>query len=291
MSKKSLKERMDPKLVDERFILDYKFSSFQREVMKLIYEMRVLSTAQIAVIKDITTDYARKELYKLYMNGFIYRRLEQQNIGEGRKETFWMLDRGGALFIAGSYGMSVKRLNWDIRSNLINFENLSHSLKISEVRTILEAAARFKGHRIESCFCDRHLNYEFKKNDIKYCLKPDLYFIYNDGKKKYQYFFEIDMGTMAINGPQSRSSVFTSKIPRYENFRTVDEWKNYFDVYPRIIFLTNTKSRALFMAKSVREVQETNLEFLVSTFDFFNDNPLGDIYKKVSDDSITNLFE
>lgn len=290
MCKKS-KERIDPMTIDERFILNFKFSSFQREVIKLIYEMRVLSTSQIAVIRGITAEYVRKQLAVLYMNGFVYKRLEQQNIGEGRKETFWMLDRGGALFIAGSYGMSVKRLNWDIRSNLINFENLSHSLKISEVRTSLEAAARSKGHKIESCFCDRHLNYEFKNNDVKYSLKPDLYFIYNDGQKKYQYFFEIDMGTMAINGPQSRSSVFTSKIPRYETFRRVNEWKNYFDVYPRVIFLTNTKSRALYMAQSVREVKETNLEFLVSTFDFFNENPLGYIYKRVSDDSVTNMFE
>lgn len=288
---KKIQSRVDPKNIDERFILDFKLTSFHQEVLKLIYEMRVLSTNHIAAIKGLTAEYVRKQLAVLYKNGFVYRRYEQQGIGEGRKETYWMLERGGALFIAGSYGISIKRLNWDIRSNLINFEKLTHSLKISEIRAIIEAAARSKGHKIESCFCDRHLNYEFKSNDIKYTLKPDLYFIYNDGKKRYQYFFEIDMGTMTINGPQSRSSVFTSKIPRYEQFRQGSEWKNYFDVYPRVIFLTNTKSRALFMAQSVKEVQETNLEFLVSTFEYFEENPLGEIYKRVLDDSVTNIFE
>lgn len=285
------KERIDPRAIDERFIADFKFSASQKEMLKLIYEMRVLSTSQIATIQDLTAEHVRKQLLILYNNGFVYKRNDSQIIGEGRKETYWMLDRGGALFIAGAYGISIKKLNWDIRSNLIEFDKLKHSLKISEIRTILEAAAKSQGHKIENCFCDRHLFYEFMQDDKKYILRPDLFLTYNDGKKIYQYFFEIDMGTMSVNGPSSRSSVFTSKIPRYEGFRQSTEWSKFFDVFPRTIFLTNTKSRALFIADSVRKVQKTNLEFLVSTFEFFELDTLGNIYKKVTNDEETSMFE
>jgi hypothetical protein len=284
-------QRIDPKEINERFILDFHFTTFQKEAIKLIYEMRILSTSQIAKISARDVKYVRTQLLSLYKNGFLYRTFYTDSIGDGSKEAYWMLDRGGALFIAGAYEMSVKSLNWDIRDNLIKFEKLAHSLKISEVRTRLEEEAQKKGHKIESCYCDRHLYYEFTHEDKKYVLRPDMFIAYNDGQKVYKYFFEIDMGTMTITGPKNRTSVVVSKVPKYENFRISKEWEQYFEVYPRVIFLTSNKNRALYMAEAIKNNQQTKLEFLVSTFDFFDKDPLGDIYKRAIDCNETNIFE
>lgn len=284
-------QRIDPKEINERFILDFHFTTFQKEAIRLIYEMRILSTSQIAKILVRDISYVRNQLLTLYKNGFLYRTFHTESIGNGSKEAYWMLERGGALFIAGAYEVSVKSLNWDIRDNLIKFEKLAHSLKISDVRTRMEEIAQQKGHKIECCYCDRHLYYEFTHEDKKYVLRPDLFLVYNDGQKLYKYFFEIDMGTMTITGPRNRTSVVVSKVPKYENFRVNKEWEQYFDVYPRIIFLTTNKNRALYMADSIKKTQQTKLDFLVSTFDFFDQDPLGDIYKKALDGTLTNMFE
>ncbi|WP_027633416.1 replication-relaxation family protein [Clostridium hydrogeniformans] len=271
-------KRVDSKEITDRFILDFKFTTVQEEAIKLIYEMRILSTSQISDILDRSIKYVRNQLLDLYKNGFLYRSFNTEGVGQGSKEAYWMLDRGGALFIAGAYGISVKKLNWDIRDNLIKFEKLAHSMKISDVRTALEKAAHKSGHKINTCLCDRHLYYEFINGEDKYILRPDLFLTYNDGNKIYQYFFEIDMGTMTITGPRNRTSVVISKIPKYESFMSSREWEKYFDVYPRIIFLTTTKSRALYMAEAVKNIQKTNLEILFSTFEVFEKDPLGESY-------------
>lgn len=284
------KKQIDIKDINERFILEFKFSLVQKEAIKLVYEMRILSTSQLSKILNRNIVYVREQLLILYKNRFLYK-INNSSFEEGNKEAYWMLDTAGALFIAGAYGIKVKQLNWNIRDNLIKFEKLSHSLKISEIRTKLEIAAREKSHKIESCFCDRHLYYEFSSENKKYVLRPDMFLVYNDGSKIYQYFFEIDMGTMTISGPKNRTSVVISKIPKYEGFKSSGEWKQYFEVYPRVIFLTTTKNRALYMVDAIKRVQTTDQEILISTLGFFEENPLGDIFKVVSDGSETNMFK
>lgn len=283
-------KRIDPKGVDESFILSFKFTTFQKEVIKMIYEMRVLSTSQIVTIFSKNANYVRSQLLQLYKNAFLFRIFQPESIGNGSKEAYWMLDRGGAMFIAGAYGISMKKLNWDVRDNLIGFEKLAHAIQISEVRTRFECAAKEEGAHIETSFCDRHLYYEFMDGDKKMAVSPDLFITYNSGDKLYQFFFEIDRGTMAVTGPRSRRSVVISKVPKYEKFCASDEWKPYFEVYPRIIFLTTTKQRAKYMADAIKKSRETDLEFLVSTFEYFNEDPLGEIFIKVSDSTATNLF-
>lgn len=285
-----IEDRIDPQSIDERFILNFRLNSFEQKVIKLIYEMRLLSTSQIVDITNLNRKYVREHLLRLYKNGFLYRRYKSLNVGENTKEVYWMLDRGGALFLAGAYGMSIKTLNWSLRDNLIAFEKLEHSLKISDVRTTLELAARERNHKIENCLCDRHLYFEFKYEDRKGILRPDLFFTYNDGEKLYQYFFEIDMGTMAINGPKTRTSNIVSKVPKYEGYLISKAWEENFEVFPRVIFLTTHKKRAIYMMDAVKENQQTKLEFLFSTFDFFKLDPLGSIYKK-NGEEITSLFK
>ena len=286
-------ERIDPDTIDERFILNFNFTTFQKEVIKLIYEMRILNNTQISIILDRNEQYVRNQLLILYKNGFLHRAHKTVEYGKGSGETYWMLDRGGAFFIAGAYGISMKSLKWNIRDNLIKFDKLAHSLKISEIRATLEKAAKAKGHQITNCLCDRHLFFEFISDGKNHVIRPDMYFVYSDGNKIYQYFFEIDMGTMAINGPLYRTSNVISKVPKYENFKLTGAWKEHFEVYPRVVFLTTTKSRAALMAESVKEKQNTKLDFLFTTFEFFEKDCLGEelnIYLK-SDGSATNLFE
>lgn len=289
-SGKRIKRVVEPGDVNERFILNFHFTLFQKEAIKLIYEMRILSTSQVAIILSKNVQYVRRELLDLYKHGFLYRAFYTEEIGHGNNEAYWMLDRGGALFIAGAFEVSVKSLNWSIRDNLIKFDKLKHSIKISEIRTSLEIYAKKLDHKIEMALCDRHLFYEFKDADKKYKLSPDLFIVYNDGKRIYQYFFEVDMGTMTINGPLNRSSVVTSKVPKYELFRATGEWEKYFDVYPRIIFLTTNKNRANYMLDSIKEKQITNMDFLISTFEFFDSDAVGQIYKKSVSGEVTNIF-
>ncbi|MFT8349208.1 replication-relaxation family protein [Clostridium saccharoperbutylacetonicum] len=280
-----------PEDVTERFIMEYKFTICQREAIKLIYQMRIMSTTNIAKVFDKNEEFVRNELVKLYRNGFLHRILSNDN-GSVGYSAYWMLDRGGALYIAGAYQVSLKKINWDVRSNLIAYEKLSHAIKISDVMTQLTIAAREKGHSVEDAYCDRHLYYKFTTADNKKsAIYPDLAINYNDGTKLYQFFFEIDRGTMAIMGPKNKNSVVINKVPRYEEFCLSQEWKNYFEVFPRIVFLTNTKSRAKKMLEAIQSTRESKLEFLVSTFEAFEMGTLEEIFLSTNKEKAINLFE
>ena len=77
-----------PEDVTERFILEFKFSSCQRQAMKIIYEMRIMTTSGIAKVLNLNENYVRMELVKLYRNGFVHRIFgtEGIEIGKGKKK-------------------------------------------------------------------------------------------------------------------------------------------------------------------------------------------------------------
>ncbi len=279
--------------ITEEYVLNFKLSAFQKWTMKFIYEIRIASTEQIASVMGVSYSYARGELSKLYKGAFLWKTVKDEvSFGVGKNEMYWMLDYAGAMYIAGANDMKLKDLNWNMRDNLIALDKLKHSLKITEVFTTLDRAAKENNHKIEGGLCDRHLFYKFSiQQDTKpIILRPDLQVLYIKDNRIYTYFFEIDMGTMAINGPAYRTSNVASKVPKYEAFKQSGEWREYFDVFPRVIFLTTTKTRAQYMADSISKiVEKNNVEFLFSTFEFLEADALGRIFKKL-DGEVTDLF-
>ena len=120
---------------------------------------------------------------------------------------------------------------------------------------------------------------------------PDLYVTYKDDVgNRYQYFFEIDMGTMPITGARSKTNVVVNKVPKYEQFFRSKEFKDNFEVRPRIVFLTTNKTRANSILEGIKNTRKTNLEFLITTFDMFKENTLKKCLKSTNIEGVTNLF-
>lgn len=285
-------KKMDAQDVTERFILNFKFKACEREILKTIYEIRIISTDDLTDILGRERSYVQTSLSRLYTNGFLYRiKLTKDQGAASNGAVYWMLDRGGALFIAGAYGLTLKTINWNVRNNMIKFEKLAHAIKIGECVAWLNKAARSVGHEVESSYCDLHLRYEFTAEDEKKYVVPDLYLTYRDDKgNRYQYFFEIDMGTMPITGARSKTNVVVNKVPKYEMFFKSKEFKENFEVRPRIVFLTTNKTRAGSILEGIKNIRSTKLEFLITTFDIFKGNPLIKCLKSTNIDGVTNLF-
>lgn len=284
-------DRIDSKEINDEFVVNFPLSPFQKRALSIIYDMRAVTTSQLVRITGNNYDYAVEKMLQLHLNGFVLRKFPRREIGQGgSNEAYYLLDRAGAIFIAGSQGIGLKDVKWELRDNLIDFEKLTHTLQISEIRAILEQEAKKNNHIIENCLSDRHLYISFTYEDKNYYLRPDMFLVYNDKFNLHIYLCEIDMGTMAIKGFSRKTSSFIDKIPTYEALRLSGEYKKYFEVYPRILVFTTTKNRALQMADAVNERQQTKAEFLFTTFDFFKDNSLGRVFKKANGE-VTSMFD
>lgn len=283
-------DRIDPKEINDEFVVNFPLSPFQKKALSIIYHMRAVTTSQLLRMTGNNYDYAVEKMLQLHLNGFVLRKFPRREIGQGgSNEAYYLLDKAGAIFIAGSQGVGLKDVKWELRDNLIDFDKLTHTLQISEVRAILEQESKKNNHIIESCLSDRHLFMNFSYEEKSYYLRPDMFLIYNDKFNLHTYLCEIDMGTMAVNGFSHKTSSFVDKIPAYEALRLSGQYKKYFDVYPRILVFTTTKNRALQMAEAVNERLQTKAEFLFTTFDFFKDNALGKIFKKANGE-VTSIF-
>lgn len=288
--------RIEPSEIDDDFVESFPLSYFQKMALNIIYFMRAVTLNQLAEISGHSHEYVRKEMLKLHLNGFVLRKFPPRRdlTMKGSEKSFFLLDRAGAIYISGCFDIPIKEVKWEIRDNLIDFEKLKHTLQISQVRARLEVEARSKAHKIVNCMCDRHLYFNFNFDERSFYIRPDLYFVYNDGKSEYSYFCEIDRGTVAVTGLSPKTNTFTNKVPVYEALRVSREYKKYFDVFPRILVFTTTTNRAKNMMEAVRNVQKVNgqskAEFLFTTFDLWEDNPLGKIFKKSDKDETISMF-
>lgn len=283
-------ERIENEIINEDFVINFPLTTFQRTAMEVIYAMRAVTTSQLVEITGYSLVHVRKQMLMLHLNRFVYRQFPTKDLTQpGSKEAYYLLDEAGAIYISGAYGINMKELKWNKRDNLVKYDTLNHTFRVSETRAKIETEARLKGHRIINCWSDRHLYFKFNFEQNQYYIRPDLYFIYEDEEHQYNYFVEVDMGTENVRAFSKKTISFDAKVPVYENFKLSGEYKKYIEVFPRILVLTTTANRAKLLCQAVREKQKTKAEFLFSTFALWDENSTGPIFMK-TDGSHSNMF-
>lgn len=288
---KRRQERIDPKEINVDFVVNFPLTTFQKKAIELVYFMRAVKTSQIIDILGYSERYARRELLTLHLNRFLHRKFPAKKRNQkGTNEGYFLLDDAGAIFISGYYELPMKEVKWNKRDNLIKPDKLQHTFKICDVRASIEKDARKKGHKIINCVSDRHLYFPFKYEENNFVLRPDMYFDYITDKKQYSYFVEVDLGTMAMTANSFKTNSFDNKVYYYESFKLSEAYKEYLDVFPRILVITVTTERAEKLAQAVRKKQKTKIEFLFTSFTLWNEYPTGPIFLKTNGEH-TSIFE
>ncbi|MDT8718250.1 replication-relaxation family protein [Clostridium sp. 19966] len=284
-------ERIAQEDINEEFVIEFPLTQFQKKAIEVIYSMRAVGLRQLAEITGYTLSHVRPQMLQLHLNRFVYRRFPTKDTTEpGSKEAFFLLDEAGAIYVSGAYEIASKEVRWNKRDNLVKYETLNHTLRVSETRAKLEIECRDKKHKIVNCWSDRHLYFNYTFEEKKNYIKPDMYFIYETEDTRYNYFVEVDMGTEAIRGFSKKSNSFDLKVPSYEHFKLSGDYKINFERFPRVLVLTNSTARAKKLLEAVKEKQKTKVEFLFTTFDFWDENCTGKIFLK-TDGSYCSMFD
>lgn len=284
-------ERVDTKDINDDFVVDFSLSTFQKKAIEVIYNMRAVTMGQLVDITGYSYTYATRQMLQLHINRFVERIFPpKERYQKGTNEGYFLLDTAGAIYISGIYEIPMKEVRWIRRDNLIKYEKLTHTLQISRSRARLEVEARKKDHKIINCVSDRHLYLKFKFEDRDFILRPDMYFQYVDDKKSYNYFVEIDLGTMAITGPSPKTMAFENKVEYYEAYKLSRAYKERYNGFPRVLVVTTTTDRAEKLMRAVQARQKTDVEFLFTSLALWQENPTLGIFLKTNG-KFTSMFE
>jgi len=223
-----------------------------REIMKLIYEHRFLSTNLIwyllktenPQIQDykIGKDgkkrpkkygFGEKALYKRLQQLFHGRYLERHLItdepvgrGYGSPKAIYGLGLKSASIIAEIAGITPQEVRNIVLSNKVKSPFLRHAIEIATFRVTLELACQASDGKIRVLFWEQGQKLQdsvFGKNaknkEERFSVFPDAFFgIAVESKGKAHYFLEVDRGTMPIIASKNRSDI-RKKVYGYHYYR------------------------------------------------------------------------
>lgn len=208
------------------------------ELLKIIDEFRYLpikSLIEILKIKGfyntrasltrITILLEKKELIR----SFVY--------GNNWKVIY--LTRKGANLLADSLGLDRHTFLPPNQGFRLKYAGLEHTVSI--VNLYLELLKSFE---ITKWLGDQKIlcRYEFRSNKtsktLRSYLTPDGYFEFNFNNHVYSFFLEYDTGSM--DGQQ-----LSKKFKRYFEYYLYGDWKDRFEKFPNIFFLTERAEKSM----------------------------------------------
>jgi len=176
-----------------------------------LYEYGLLRTDQIATLLFPSLRTAQLRLMLLYHNGYVQRRFESVEYGNGQGQAIYFLDTKGARHVARELKIDLDELDWKRQRSLASYNFLEHFLETHDVRIALTQAAQKLGWEIEQVLDESQLKSEEMKDIVvvkwvdedgtprrrRMAVIADLFFTLRV-VKRIRCFVEVDRGNVSI---------------------------------------------------------------------------------------------
>jgi hypothetical protein len=174
-----------------------------REILRLLYDHTVLTTAQVCDVGFSNLRVAERRLHTLHVLRAVTR-VRPRSFGP----YHWLLDEGGAEVIAAQRGIEVAALGWNLRTALrviLHGRQTDHLLGVNGFFTALIRASREPGSdgRLVEWWPERRCAAEWGRY-----VRPDAFGEWSEGGGLTRFLLEYDRGTEC--GDQ-----VLSKLPGY----------------------------------------------------------------------------
>ena len=250
-------------------------------ILHAIHSYRALTAPQIAALffpsahgtaVEVNTR-CKLRLRLLYHHGFLYRDEQPQKLSEGRKPLVYFLDRAGAAYLADHLDVTV---DWDPRDNDVSFPFLKHLLATNDVRVAVSTSAIRHDWRIHTWLDDKMLKSPQMKDHVSLrgekgqrsdaSVVPDAYFRIETEEDAYNFFLEVDLGTVTGEATEWGKRDWARKVKAYlEYYRSGLYQKRYQTSDMRILTITTSEKRLAHL-KTVTEKAGGKARFWFSTF-------------------------
>ena len=178
---------------------------------------------------------ARRRLKVYYQHHIIDRFFVDPGLYQGTSPQYVVLDRVGAMILAGWWGMGLKELKWRSEHNRIHPQRLAHTIGINDFRTWLIEIALKRKHTPGIWKVEHHNYIAFNFEGRDYRLEPDAYGQYwYSNKQGLHFYYEHDRGTMG-------QIQWKDKLIRYQAHYKSSVQRQ---TYPAVLCTTTSWSRA-----------------------------------------------
>jgi len=264
------------------------FTRRDGEIVKAVYEYRVLTSVQLAALflpsdrnPSTLSSTFQNRLKLLFHDGYLDRREQPQLLSEGSKPLLYFLDTKGARLIEDLIG---DKPNWRKADNDLSPQAKEHLIRTNDIRIAIAVSAKKHGYTVEDWIDDRALKSPQMKdtvtlkndagNTAKTAIVPDGFFKLvwpssesETGVRVARCFIECDLGTMTAKASVWGRRDYRHKILAYTAYINSGMYEaRYGGKTMRVLTVTTTEER-LKTLKKVTEDAGGKSRFWFTTFE------------------------
>lgn len=227
------------------------------EIIKAVYDYRILKGDQIQELFFGSQSTASFRLSRLYQHGYLDREFLPTMGGIASSPILYSLGKKGADVLFEKYGISREELRKKVGRRELSPLFLEHILQINQIRIAVTLAAKDEGYFLESWFDDAllKLDYDHVMIDTSTGMKknvsiiPDSYFVLEVPQGRAHFFMELDRGTMTLGR-------YKQKIQAYRKYISSGEYqRRYHTKSLRVLTVTLNETRLKNLIQKTEEVE------------------------------------
>lgn len=188
-----------------------------REIVRAIYDYRVLNYHQIARLFFGDISRCQRVLARLYHHGYLERVFLPVIVGSS--PALYVLDKRGVELLRTHFGM--EDTVWYPTYKSLKSEFLEHMMAINDFRITVTLACQRFGYHLQTWLTDHQIKAQNARKDYDkvqirkvggnqqwVSIVPDSYFVVQTPRGTARFFLELDRGTMSL-------SAFKNKVLAY----------------------------------------------------------------------------
>jgi hypothetical protein len=205
-------------------------------ILQAIYMYKALTTRQVELLffppdpnrqHTAPSSQCRDRLRLLFHAGFLQRKEQPW------KPLVYLLDRAGARLVAHRLGLTEPELNWIPRDKSFSDLFLDHLLATNDVMIAITLSCRTHGWMIDTWYNEQALKSTQMKDTVtitneagrqqRVAIVPDGYVAIHAGEYIYDFFLELDRGTVTVETTRWGRRDWTRKVKAYQAYFTPPE--------------------------------------------------------------------
>lgn len=216
----------------------------QIELLEIIESFRFLPLKVLTKITKKKGLYSYRQSLQKAISKLEERGLLKSFYYGNNWKVVYLTTKGGRM-LADARGIQFKNISVPNQGYKVQFAMLEHTVKVAMLyNDFLKELKSYPHIKLEKWIGDQRMNMQYtfrinrsgkKKTRI---LSPDSYFNIQVDKDNYHYFLEYDTGTMD-------KTQLSFKFMRYFEYFMYGNWKENFNTYPKILFLTERSKKRI----------------------------------------------
>lgn len=231
--------------------LNCKLTDREKELLQIVYDRKLVRRDHLEIISpsfrklgNNRTILLNRSIKKMYKKMIFDKVHEQQELGKGSNPAILALDKAGSLMLGKPHKRRIihkrttmKGQYYIVRSLPSNYRHINGVNQI-EVDTILLSEEM----KFEIAQWKHEVSSKFHYGNEEILFIPDVFCELNLNGKTLLLFIEYDTGS-ENHRYKTNFPIIHEKIIKYKKYRASNLWKDQYQLFPLVLFITEDEKR------------------------------------------------